>query len=777
MARHLSAITLTVGGLAIALVFSAILLGDTFFYSDYSHIYHPLVRWATQQWSAGAGPWWNPDIGLGLPQAANPIVGTFYPPNLLLVLLPFTWGLNLLIVAHIGLAFVGTHRLLAALGAGPWGALAGGVSFALSGALISSTSYVFPILAWAWVPLTLCGALRGSLARTAIPLALTVLAGSPIAAAITVALALCLRAPARLVALSAFAAVGLAAIQLLPTALFVPHSVRSTGIDAEATLWSLHPERLAGFVLPDFWGRWAPEFSLWGQSLTDGRNDGNFFYYSIYLGVTALVVAPLAFADTDRRPVALGLGCALGVALLLALGKHTPLYPVLVEWVPGFGIFRYPEKWVMPATLCLALLGGLGLDRLSRPDIDARFLRAGLLIAAAIGLAALGVLLAGETMTARIERLALVPVTEPARAVQVTGATRALVVAILAGGALLLSARRLSWLVPALALVAVVDVAGQARTLVWPGDPAMFTTSTELLEAIEPRTGVATPRIGRHPGLDAIPHHRDLDGLVETYRRHNLTLRANSALENGVRRVGAESPARVGHAMQPEEWLWEDPVRAAPMLGADLLLFPIRATDERLAPALEAGELKPVLRVDAVSMAIAAPAGTALPDAFCVDGAVLAKPEDVVERLASVNPRRRAVVEARTAGAPIDDETAGLLAGIVDNTAPSPAWDCASVTTRTNTAWEIEVTTDRPALLIVRDAFAAGWSAGDRPILRAYGSLKALAVEPGSQTIALRYAVPGLPMGAALSLITLVAVLFASRRQESAEDTPGSTEA
>ena len=65
------------------------------------------------------------------------------------------------------------------------------------------------------------------------------------------------------------------------------------------------------------------------------------------------------------------------------------------------------------------------------------------------------------------------------------------------------------------------------------------------------------------------------------------------------------------------------------------------------------------------------------------------------------------------------------------------------------------VESDRPALLVLRDAFAGGWTAtvdGEQaPLLRAYGSMKALLLPAGAHEVVVRYEAPGLMAGFGLS--------------------------
>ncbi|NIO72740.1 MAG: hypothetical protein GTN71_27920, partial [Anaerolineae bacterium] len=50
------------------------------------------------------------------------------------------------------------------------------------------------------------------------------------------------------------------------------------------------------------------------------------------------------------------------LSLLLAMGKNLPLYPLVFRWVPGFGFFQAPARFLYLYTLGMATLAGLGAD-------------------------------------------------------------------------------------------------------------------------------------------------------------------------------------------------------------------------------------------------------------------------------------------------------------------------------------------------------------------------------------------------------------------------------
>ena len=76
-----------------------------------------------------------------------------------------------------------------------------------------------------------------------------------------------------------------------------------------------------------------------------------------------LSLGALALGLREPRAVPLAAGAAF--FLLLSLGRHTPLYALLLE-LPGFSLLRYPQKYLLPASLSLALLAALGATAFTR---------------------------------------------------------------------------------------------------------------------------------------------------------------------------------------------------------------------------------------------------------------------------------------------------------------------------------------------------------------------------------------------------------------------------
>ncbi len=155
----------------------------------------------------------------------------------------------------------------------------------------------------------------------------------------------------------------LAAVQLLPTAGRLAGTVRSAGLPAaEATLWSSRPLRLVEIVFPHFFG--DPSHQAAGLFFGRGLHDLDYpFLVSPYPGllVALLGAAALALWPIPRR--AAWVLCVTAGAFL-ALGHFNPLYEPLRRLLPPLAAQRYPERFAILAIAPLAFAAALGWQRL-----------------------------------------------------------------------------------------------------------------------------------------------------------------------------------------------------------------------------------------------------------------------------------------------------------------------------------------------------------------------------------------------------------------------------
>ena len=186
--------------------------------------------------------------------------------------------------------------------------------------------------------------------------------------------------------LLAFALIGLVAaltagVQLLPTAELALQSDRAEQRYAFATALSMPPRSLVHFLMP-----WSGPVT--GIFDADHRQLlSTSWTFAGYGGVLSLVLAALAVSER-RQPAVRAMLVVLGVALVLMLGGHTPVYGWLLRALPGLGFFRAPARALLLAVWALTVLGAFGLQWLLAPDQERwragrwRLLAAGALFAA-----------------------------------------------------------------------------------------------------------------------------------------------------------------------------------------------------------------------------------------------------------------------------------------------------------------------------------------------------------------------------------------------------------
>jgi hypothetical protein len=365
---------------AIAVFFIDVLLGTgTFYVRDLVWAGHPTRTMLRETVLAGELPQWNRWIGGGQPLAANPAYQAFYPPNALILLPGFLYGFNLFLLLHVLIAAWGMYGLLRSMEAGPPASAVAAASFAFGATL--AVHDLIPILTClAWLPWTclfarrfLRGGRRRDFALAALFLGIQVLIGE-LAVVLQTGAILGVYAVSRpralrntgAVALLCLVAVLLAMVQVLPAADLAADSVRSRGFAFDKVVsWSMPAARLIELLNPNVLGHQFlnGRAVYWGSLLYGER--GLPFVRSIYPGIlmTLLALAGFAAGVRGRRVT----GILLAVSILLALGSQTPLW----RWLYDLGLakaIRYPEKFMLMGLFALTVFAGLVLDRLLAGD-------------------------------------------------------------------------------------------------------------------------------------------------------------------------------------------------------------------------------------------------------------------------------------------------------------------------------------------------------------------------------------------------------------------------
>ena len=402
--------------------------------------FYPWQRLAVESYRLGQAPLWNSLAGSGAPLAANLQTGAFYPLNFLYFLLPTEYAMGYTAVLHVILAGLFMYAYLRTIKLSPLAVLIGALAFQMCGFLIARLAFfsitaTFPWLAaWLWRVEVLAqtrkdeggrmkglsasknvsllagviglGVLAGH-AQTAVYGLMTVTAyfvwrmftGSDKVMSSSRPTGMLHRHLARWSSLKYFIpyviaillGLGLAAIQLLPSAELTRESQRASGLDyIKVMTHSYWPPRLLTLLSPDYFGNPAQN-NYWGYD--------NYWENAAYIGVIPLLLAVwiiwrwlrrrLSFSPFERSTLIPFFALAILFSLLLGSGWFTPLYPFLYDHVPGFGLFQGPARWLAVTEVSLCVLAGLGVQVWLERGIS---LRAGgrvLVIGAALSFAGL----------------------------------------------------------------------------------------------------------------------------------------------------------------------------------------------------------------------------------------------------------------------------------------------------------------------------------------------------------------------------------------------------
>lgn len=762
---------------AVIVYHRAVFLGEQFYYRDLAMQWYPQVEAFVHAVRSGSWPVWNRFISFGQPLLANPNAQLLYPITWLQVLLPawtfYTWYT----VLHVALAGCGAWALGRHLGLSRPAALVGGLLFVLSGPFLSLQNLWHHFAAAAWMPWAVRAGdrafeqfgVRRSLAWGAL-LAVIVVAGSPetplMALAMTGALALrrlpdWRREPRRALGLlrapflaGAFAA-ALAAGQILPTLDVARSSSRADLAQVERDFWSVHPLALAQMAVPVFADR-LPLQPAWRERLFESREP---FILSLYFGLPALALVAAGGLDPTGRRWTWLLLALVALSILVALGRHLPVYPLLASLVPPIRSLRYPVKTMVLVSLCLALVGGQGFDAWrTRPGRE----RTWVLVAIAVLAAAIAALGAGALVSARAGSWgsALLSTDRPygevlapvARALLVAGFL-GVVTAVLA----LPSVRRVrpTTGAGAVVLLTLVDLGGAERGL----NP---TAPRSVFSGMPPVLSLARPE----------PHQRT---YVYDYARgqtaHRLLGHPAFALAP---RQGEWEPwhpqlALFTYAHATVLGIWEREgsysVDALKLLSRDVNTVNALVAMSESSPAplhrlLRLGAVGPVIALHTAGFEELTPVAS-LPSLF---------PEPIlVFRVPDPLPRTYVVGRARIA--PPGQGWRALLASdfdpareIVLPEGPALAHDgpigASRIVELRPDRVTLEADLERPGYVVLVDAFDPGWKVTldgrEAPLLRANVAFRAVAVPAGRHRVEMRYRPGSIALGMTISAITVL---------------------
>jgi len=347
---------------------------------DFFSLAYPARAFAAQEIWSGRLPLWNPFSACGSPFIADIGNAFFYPLNLLHALLPAALGyiwLEYVVLFHLVLAGSFTYALARRLGQTGWGALFSALTFMLSGFLTGHSRHLDILSTAVWLPAIFWG-ISKTLEKGSIPVAMatglfwgvSLLGGHPqiffyvslASLSFYIFLAWGKRdasiplgpaAKGMLLVLMGGTALGFSALQWLPTWELARMSPR-----VQASFSYLVAESLPPSQLDTFW------FPL--QHLK------NIDEFHGYLGIAPLMLSLVACFWGRKKIIYFFAGWGL-LSAVLSLGSFTPVYPFLLEYFPGFSLFRVPSRWLLLTDFSWALVSGFGIGLLGEKDRTPRW--------------------------------------------------------------------------------------------------------------------------------------------------------------------------------------------------------------------------------------------------------------------------------------------------------------------------------------------------------------------------------------------------------------------
>ncbi len=384
---------------AVLLFPGALFRGETFSLGDLELYYRPAKSLLTRLWRESGGiPLWNPYWGSGQPFAASPEHAIFHPLTAAFFLLPFETAFRLQVIVPPFLSIAAMAFFLRTMGRSRGASMFGGIAWGLGGYALSTTCLLPILYTFTPLPAVLAFAVRlhrYGRVRDGIGLAATFglecLGGEPSTLIATgfatgaLFLDLCRRRtecaaavdgkqqpPAILAAAIRLAGAlllgaALGGAMLIPAAHYARDSDRAVpgGLPASiANQWSFPPIRLVELLAPRATGHVDLDLEepgwYWGSRLYADRHWP--LLVSIYPGLAATLLAALAIR---RKPRELWVWVALGLfGLLLAIGRHGPLWRLARLTVPFLAGIRYPEKFIVLFAFALVVCSAVGFELL-----------------------------------------------------------------------------------------------------------------------------------------------------------------------------------------------------------------------------------------------------------------------------------------------------------------------------------------------------------------------------------------------------------------------------
>jgi hypothetical protein len=694
----------------------------------------------------GRLPLWDPWEGAGQPLLASAFHVVLHPVSIATAV--FSDSIDLLLVALVVAAALGTWTAARTLGASAAASAVAAFGYGLSGYLLGMTSNALYLagaatLPWVAAGMRHAGASRSGWLAAAAAVAAAGLSGDPGALVaggiIGLALAWERGGVAGLWRAGAGAVLGVAgaAIQLVPTWAYLGTTLRGTGLGGvKAEQWAFDVTRLHELISPGLFvglprSYRAPVFEAFGTAAESPFP----WAPSVFLGAPLIV---LAIAGARRSRAARVLAVLSLFFLWVSLGRQAGATQLLSN-VPVWGALRFWEKMVAPLSLCIALAAAPGADGLGDQEAEPVVRWAVLASAAFLVLGVVALIAPSAPRTASElyrKRLGL-----GLCFAGVSLAILAIAIRLAAGSRAAMAA----------AIVFLQSTAAAPFALHY-GVAQALRGRPPRLEAAAPGPRIITPLpfnflVGSADG-DAIDR-----GHALQYRNGWPATNVAARLDNAEAYTGFGSVrAGVVSGSGPMKWA------LLRRLGATHVVAPAPEDDDdrrTIQSAAGPGAQGPVIAEDGLQT-----------------WAIAHRP------WASFAPAARAAEGVRAAARALGEELAAGRDSVVVEAPSAPPTSPGVVLSVNRRAERIEVEAESagPALLVVNDAWAPGWTASidgsPAEVLPADAMVRAVRWPAGRHHLVMGYEPPDVALGMAISgaavVAALVGLLVQRRRRDGA---------
>ena len=713
----------------------------------------PIKQYFIERLGTGEFPQWFPYEALGRPFIGTAHAGVFHPFTMLYFFFSAPDAYRMSTLLSCLMAAMGSFALGRKMGFSHAAALVAGISFALSGYVVSLTehiTYLYPICALPVFCVTLEKALSQDWPWVVAPAAVwatVFLIGDLqtgyyygfIALLWMVMRVPCPRLSACLRLMLVLAlTVLLAGIQLGPSWAVYVHSQRAQPelFHEQALFGSTQPLRLVTMLAAPIAKDADPAVVA---RLFFGYAGGSGWGEGLYLGIPMIGLALVgAWYRRDLRMLVW-----LGVlTLLLSFGRWSGLYEVLYHVVPLWSAFRYPEKLISIVFFTAAMLAGAGLDALwARKGAPVLWL------AMAILCTGTGLLLRSDAASAWTAASFRAPADLAHEVADSAGVAFLYSSAAALGVWLIHAGARRRWLSEVLFLsflisLITLDLSRANLQAYHTASAELASFTPPLAEALRAQEGNVGPghfRVVSTFELTLVVPQEIMQmlgfyGSVSVERRQALDVEHNAQFH-----LETLSPLLPGYSAQFATAM-NKPMGFEALARFNVSYYIGRRyhlQGQRLARTL-VSELPPY------------------------DLALLRNPVPVKPRAyLSLRPERAAIPVDPVALLARPDFLSGDVDVIEtsDATLPGPALSGSAVIERyAPEEVRVRVETPQPAVLILLDSFDKGWTATLEsglalPILRANALVRAVAVPAGTHVVTFFYQTPLLKAGATVSLV------------------------